>query len=139
MAKRRRGEESKSRKDPDPSGQYDAIAELYDGYPGDYAEDILFFAEEAKTAGSPVLEIGAGTGRLSFCLAAVGVDVVALDSSRPMLEVLRARQAQREHLPGRVWPVVADMRDFALTRESLWDGVAHPNRITELSRSRTAR
>ncbi len=117
--------------------QYDPIAELYDGYPGDYADDILFFAEEARAAGSPVLEIGAGTGRLSFCLAALGVDVVGLDSSPAMLRVLRRKslgppagrtrqrrvcrrqtqaQAQREHLPGRVWPVAGDMREFALDR-----------------------
>ena len=96
---------------------YDPIAELYDGYPGDYTDDILFFAEEAKAAGSPVLEIGAGTGRLSFCLAAVGVDVVGLDNSAAMLRVLDRKRPGREHLPGRVWTVAADMRDFALQRE----------------------
>lgn len=97
--------------------QYDAIAELYDGYPGDYDDDVRFFAEEAKAAGSPVLEIGAGTGRLSLSLAAVGVDVVGLDSSLAMLRVLRHKQARHDHLPGRVWPVAGDVRKFAFQRE----------------------
>jgi len=100
------------------AAQYDPIAELYDGYPGDYADDLLFFAEEAKAARPRrVLEIGAGTGRLSFCLAALGVEVIGLDNSPAMLRVLRRKQAQREYLPGRVWPVAADMREFALRRE----------------------
>jgi len=96
--------------------QYDAIAELYDGYPGDYADDLRFFAEEAKAAKSPVLELGAGTGRLSFCLAALGLEVVGLDNSPAMLRELRRKQAHQAR-PGRVWAVVADMREFALGHE----------------------
>jgi SAM-dependent methyltransferase len=96
--------------------QYDALAELYDGYPGNYLEDVLFFAEEAARAGSPVLEIGVGTGRLAFCLAAVGLDVVGLDSSRAMLRLLQRKRAQVGALPGRVRTIAADMRRFALRR-----------------------
>ncbi len=96
--------------------QYDAIAELYDGYPGSYLEDILFYTEEAKRAGSPVLEVGVGTGRLAFCLAAVGMDVVGIDSSLPMLRVLERKRETVGGQPGRVGVVAADMRRFALGR-----------------------
>jgi SAM-dependent methyltransferase len=98
------------------AAQYDPIAELYDGYPGNYLEDILFFTEEAKRAGSPVLEIGVGTGRLAFCLAAVGLDVVGIDRSPAMLRVLAAKQKQVGPLPGRILTAAADMRAFALRR-----------------------
>ena len=94
--------------------QYDPIAELYDGYPGNYLDDVLFFTEEAKQAGSPVLEVGVGTGRLAFCLAAVGLDVVGIDSSPAMLRVLACKHASLAPLPGRIHTAAADMRAFAL-------------------------
>jgi SAM-dependent methyltransferase len=96
--------------------QYDAIAELYDGYPGNYLEDILFFVEEAKRAGSPLLEVGVGTGRLALCLAAVGLDVVGIDSSPAMLRGLIRKRSTVGDLRGRVRAVAADMRKFALRR-----------------------
>lgn len=94
--------------------QYDAIADFYDGYPGNYLDDVLFYAEEAKAARTPVLEIGVGTGRLALCLAAVGVDVVGIDSSLPMLARLARKRAELPELRGRVRVIAADMRDFCL-------------------------
>jgi len=99
---------------PCPAPQYDPIAHLYDGYPGNYLDDILFFSEEAKAAGSPILEIGIGTGRLAFCLAAVGLDVVGIDNSPAMLRLLIQRRSGLSDLSGRVWAIAADMRRFAL-------------------------
>lgn len=96
--------------------QYDLIAELYDGYPGNYLDDVVFFAEEAKRSGPPVLEVGVGTGRLAFCLAAIGIDVVGIDSSAEMLRVLERKRRQVGDLPGRVEAVLADMRRFELGR-----------------------
>jgi SAM-dependent methyltransferase len=98
------------------AAQYEAIAELYDGYPGNYLEDVLFFAEEAKRAGSPVLEIGVGTGRLAFCLAAIGIDVVGIDSSPAMLRVLERKRGIVGPAPGRVRVLAGDMRQFSLRR-----------------------
>jgi SAM-dependent methyltransferase len=94
--------------------QYDPIADLYDGYPGNYLDDIVFYAEEAKRAGSPVLEIGVGTGRLAFCLAAIGIDVVGIDSSAAMLRALDRKREQVGELSSRVRVIAADMRRFAL-------------------------
>jgi SAM-dependent methyltransferase len=96
------------------TAQYDAIAELYDGYPGCYLEDIPFFLEEASRVSGPVLEVGVGTGRLALVLAAAGVDVVGIDNSPAMLRVLERKRAQWPDLPGRVRALAADMRRFAL-------------------------
>ena len=98
----------------EPACQYDAIADVYDGYPGNYLEDVLFFVEEAKQSGSPVLEVGVGTGRLAFCLAAVGLDVVGIDTSAAMLRALERKRGQVPKVPGRVRVLAADMRRFAL-------------------------
>ena len=98
----------------DAAAQYGPIAELYDGYPGNYLEDILFFAEEATRADGPVLEIGVGTGRLAFCLAAVGLDVVGIDSAPAMVRLLERKRETVGGTPGRVRALVADMRRFTL-------------------------
>lgn len=98
------------------AAQYEGIAELYDGYPGNYLEDIVFFTEEAEASGGAVLEIGVGTGRLALCLAAAGIEVVGIDSSPAMLRRLAGRRAEFPGLRGKVSVVAADMRAFALRR-----------------------
>jgi len=97
-----------------PETQYDPIADLYDGYPGDYLEDLLFYVEEGKVSRAPVLEIGVGTGRLALCLAAVGVDVIGIDTSLPMLQRLAHKRAGLPEIAPRVRVLAADMRRFAL-------------------------
>jgi len=100
----------------DTAAQYGPIAELYDGYPGNYLEDILFYAEEGTRSGGPVLEIGVGTGRLAFCLAALGLDVVGIDSAPPMVHLLEHKRETVGGTPGRVRAIVADMRRFDLAQ-----------------------
>jgi SAM-dependent methyltransferase len=74
---------------------YDAIARLYDPWSTGVIEDISFYVEEALTAGSPVVELGVGTGRIAIPTAASGIDVIGVDSSAGMLAVCaeRARAA----------------------------------------------
>jgi SAM-dependent methyltransferase len=76
-----------------------------------YEEDLPLWRALAREAGGPVLDVGAGTGRVSIDLAAGGVDVVALEADVSLLEVLERRA---DGLP--VETVVADARDFALPR-----------------------
>jgi SAM-dependent methyltransferase len=78
---------------------------------GDYAEDLPLWRELADEAGGPVLDVGAGTGRVTLDLAARGVPVVAMDADAALLDALRHRA---EGLP--VETVVADARSFALGR-----------------------
>jgi SAM-dependent methyltransferase len=66
---------------------YDAIARLYDTWSVSVTEDVDFYVELAKEAGTPVVELGVGTGRIAVPVAAAGVSVIGVDSSRGMLEV----------------------------------------------------
>ena len=76
---------------------------------GAYSEDLaLWLALAARAAGS-VLDVGAGTGRVTLELAGRGVDVVALDVDEPLLAALAVRA---DGLP--VETVVADAREFSL-------------------------
>ena len=72
---------------------YDAIAELYDPWSASVVEDVAFYLEEARRSGGPVLELGVGTGRIAVPIAADGIQVIGVDSSRAMLEVCARRAA----------------------------------------------
>src|SRR4030042_4510591 len=56
-------------------------------------DDLAFYLEYANASNTPVLEIGAGTGRLTIPLARGGVRVVAVDISSAMLSRLKSRLA----------------------------------------------
>ncbi|HUJ34224.1 MAG TPA: class I SAM-dependent methyltransferase [Solirubrobacteraceae bacterium] len=78
---------------------------------GGYGEDLALWRELAARTGGPVLDVGAGTGRVTLELAARAIEVVALDVDEPLLRALAVRAAE---LP--VETVVADARDFSLGR-----------------------
>jgi SAM-dependent methyltransferase len=73
---------------------YDSVAEFYDLYvTADY--DIPFFLAETKNLAGPVLELTAGTGRLSLPLIQAGVRLTCVDGSRGMLDVLSGKLKER--------------------------------------------
>jgi SAM-dependent methyltransferase len=76
---------------------------------GAYAEDLPLWRELAAAHRGPVLDVGAGTGRVALHLAARGHAVVALDRSAALLAALRERAGG---LP--IETVEADARAFAL-------------------------
>lgn len=78
---------------------------------GGYVEDLALWHELARSAPSPALDVGAGTGRVALDLARAGHEVVALDVEPELLAALRERAGR---LP--VSTVLADARDFALDR-----------------------
>jgi SAM-dependent methyltransferase len=78
---------------------------------GTYDLDLPLWRVLADREGSPVLDVGAGTGRVALDLARRGHEVVALDRNSALLDALRERAAG---LP--VSAVAADARDFALDR-----------------------
>lgn len=78
---------------------------------GGYDEDFAVWHALAARVEGPVLDVGAGTGRVTLELAAQGVEVVALDIAQPLLAALEWRAGA---LP--VTTVLADARDFHLDR-----------------------
>ncbi len=66
---------------------------------GAYSADLPLWQELASEHHGPVLDVGAGTGRVTLALAAAGVEVTALDLEDELLAVLRAarRRPPRRH------------------------------------------
>jgi SAM-dependent methyltransferase len=77
---------------------------------GAYTADLPVWRSLAERHGDPILDLGAGTGRVSLDLAARGHAVTALDLDPELLEELSRRSG------GTVETVTADARDFALGR-----------------------
>ena len=80
-----------------------------------YEADLALWRELAAAAPGPILDVGAGTGRVALDLAAHGHDVVALDIDAELLAELRRRAAARGLA---VETVVADAGDFMLPGRS---------------------
>lgn len=91
---------------------YDHNAALYDLQYAAYRDDIPFYTRLAHDQGGSVLELGAGTGRVTEALLAAGHEVVAVDASAAMLARARARLGT----PPGLELVQADMREFRLER-----------------------
>ena len=96
--------------------EYGPVADLYDHVrPYRQRADVAFFVEAAIEAGTPVLEIGCGTGRVLIPVARAGLGIVGLDASPGMLEVCRTRLLEEPaEVRNRVTLVQADMRQFDL-------------------------
>lgn len=76
---------------------------------GGYREDLALWKDLVAQTGGPVLDVGAGTGRVTLPLTQAGIEVVALDLEPELLEALTAR-AERQGLS--VETVAADARSF---------------------------
>lgn len=101
-----------------PGDPYGEFADFYDVYVGERLDDLPFYLESAKSARTPVLEIGAGSGRLTIPLARGGVSLVAVDISPAMLAILKSRlEREPDAVQRRVEIVEADARRFDLARQ----------------------
>ena len=80
---------------------YEGIGEYYDLFASN--EDTPFYVELAKQQGSPILDVAAGSCRVSLELAREGFDVYALEKSPSMLSAARMNlQAASQELSQRV-------------------------------------
>ena len=88
--------------------EYDPLSDLYDlEYDHDY--DLPFWMALAQREGGPVVEWGAGTGRLAVPLAHAGHEVTAVEISEEMVGVGRGKGTTVEWTRG-------DIRDASLGR-----------------------
>ncbi|HUS28680.1 MAG TPA: methyltransferase domain-containing protein [Kofleriaceae bacterium] len=107
------------------SREHYADAALYDYEYRRRRADVAFYRELAKQRlGDPaklkpgsarILELGAGSGRITVQLARAGYEVVAVDASAAMLSKLRDRVAALpQAVAKRITVVQGDLRDFAI-------------------------
>lgn len=87
----------------------DSAAVWHDAENGSYAADLVIWEQVAERCQGPILDLGAGTGRVALHLAARGHRVVAVERDPELVEVLRGR-AVAQQLPVEV--AHADARDF---------------------------
>lgn len=87
---------------------YSRVADIYDGYCV-YDGDIPFWVSLAKQTKGRILELMAGTGRVSLPLMEKGRAVVCVDRDAAMLSVLR-QKAQSKDLSAQV--ICADASDI---------------------------
>jgi SAM-dependent methyltransferase len=85
----------------------EAFANRYEEWSAHMMADVAFYAELARQADGPLVELAIGNGRVAIPVArATGQRVIGIDSSPAMLAQARARAAKAG--------VELDMRDLAL-------------------------
>lgn len=93
------------------------FAEFYDIIQST-AYDVPAYVNFAKEFGTPILELGCGTGRLLIPLAKSGFTITGIDSSSDMLAICRLKlDREGAEVKSRVSIVNADMRGFNLEKQ----------------------
>lgn len=88
------------------------LARLYHAHHNRHLEDLPFWLELARRQGSPILELGCGSGRVLLPIRRAGYHVTGLERDPDMLCVLR--EGMESGLDGQVELVLGDMTDFEL-------------------------
>ena len=92
---------------------FDLYARFYDPDLGDLDADLQMYVQFAARCGSPILELGCGTGRVLIPLARQGYRITGIDASSAMLEKAREKVAA-EDLRDRVTLVEQEMGKLEL-------------------------
>ncbi len=88
----------------------ESFADVYDNWYGDVSDAPATVAKILTIAsGGAVLELGVGTGRLAIPLAEAGAEVVGVDASTSMIEMLEAKPGGQL-----VKTIIADMAELPL-------------------------
>jgi SAM-dependent methyltransferase len=94
-----------------PGGEpYERLGPLYDRWCAGVDHDVAFYVLACEGATGPIVELGAGSGRIAVELARHGHRVVALDASPAMLAQAR-RRAHRLGVDDLLETVLGDLRD----------------------------
>ncbi|OZF36879.1 hypothetical protein CH294_10850 [Rhodococcus sp. 14-2483-1-1] len=89
-------------------------AEVYDALVSGDSGEVRELVSRVRSLPGPVLELAAGSGRLTLPLLATGRAVTALDSSEHMLEMLLKRLSTMGSRGRRCTVTQADMSNFSL-------------------------
>lgn len=104
------------------SRSFETVAAEYERYRPDYPEEALRWAAEwlELSAGARVLDVGAGTGKLTRELVALGFEAVAVEPGAPMLAQLReAVPAAEAHVaPAEAIPLPDESVDAAFAGQA---------------------
>lgn len=87
-------------------------------HPGSWQGDIEWYCRKATESRGPVLELGAGTGRITIPIAEKGSVITALDVDSGMLGKLRQKiSTLASEVQHRITVSEGDMRTFALNQK----------------------
>jgi ubiquinone/menaquinone biosynthesis C-methylase UbiE len=79
--------------------------------------DLPFYLDLAKRSGGPVLEIACGTGRVLLTIAREGIAIDGVDTSLPMLQVLKSHiKNEPQQTRRNITLHQGDMRNFRLRK-----------------------
>jgi SAM-dependent methyltransferase len=94
-----------------PGGEpYEQLGPLYDRWCAGVDHDVAFYVLACEDAAGPIIELGAGSGRIAVELARHGHRVIALDAAPAMLAQAN-RRASRFGVEDLLETVVGDLRD----------------------------
>jgi SAM-dependent methyltransferase len=106
----------------DRARSFESVAAEYERHRPGYPEEALRWAAEqlGLDPGARVLDIGAGTGKLTRRLVSLGYDVVAVEPGAPLLDQLRAAVPRAEALeaPAESIPVQDETVDAAFAGQA---------------------
>ena len=95
---------------------YETAAQFYDLFTDN--SDIPFYLKYAELQGSPILDLAAGTGRVTFALAQKGYHVYALEKSPAMLNEAQRKLSEVDKAVARkIHLIKGDMRNFSLGKK----------------------
>ncbi len=117
--------------------QFASVADAYERGRPDYPPSVIeaLMRELGLTPGAPVLDLGAGTGKLSRALLAGGLDVVAVEPLEPLREVLAEKLGGERVRPGLAEEIpLADAAVQAVTVADAFHWFDHTRALKEMRR-----
>ncbi len=96
---------------------YTDLARYYDAENADLVEDLPAYATLVERFGGPVLDLGCGTGRVTFYLAQHKTYVVGVDISQDMITRARERATRQKFPAGRVNWLRANVTELSLNMD----------------------